>query len=349
MANNTIIKFDQIIGDIHKRKFTPVYLLEGEETFYIDEITKELEDKVLKPEEKSFNQTIAYGKDISPLDIKMSAKRYPMMSEYQLIIIKEAQNISDIEQLEDYLEKPSQTTILVICYKGKKVDKRKKVGKLFGQYTHFTSDRLRDYEVAGWIEKHIRSRGRNIDAKAAQLISDYLGNDLGKIANEIDKMLINVKKEVSIITEQHIEQNIGVSKDYNVFELQKAIGQKNFNKAIQITNYFAANPKQHPIIPVIANLFSFFSKIYSYHNLKSKPKKEIAVALGINEFFVEEYRQASLTFQPHIIEQIFGFLKYYDLRSKGVNDTGTDEGQLMIELVVRILRVAEIPVQLKIV
>ncbi len=349
MANNTTIKFDQIIGDISRRKFTAVYLLEGEETFYIDEITKVLEEKVLQPEEKSFNQTIAYGKDISPLDIKMAARRYPMMSEYQLIIIKEAQNISDIDQLEDYLENPMTTTILVLCYKGKKVDKRKKVGKLFSKFTHFTSERLRDYEVIPWIEKYVRAKGRNIDAKAVQLIGDFLGNDLGKIANEIDKMLINVKQDVAIITEQHIEHNIGISKDYNVFELQKAIGQKNFNKAIQITNYFAANTKQHSIIPVIANLFSFFSKIYTYHHIKSKPKKEIALSLGINEFFIDEYRQASVNFHPAIIEQIFGYLKYYDLRSKGVNDTGTDEGQLMIEMVVKILRMAEIPNQLKIV
>ncbi len=349
MANNTTIKFDQIIGDIHKRKFTPVYLLEGEESFYIDEITRELEEKVLKPEEKSFNQTIAYGKDISPLDIKMAAKRYPMMSEYQLIIIKEAQNIGDLDALEDYLENPLQTTILVLCYKGKKVDKRKKVGKLFSKYTHFTSERLRDYEVGAWIEKYIRSKGRNIDIKAVQLISDFLGNDLGKIANEVDKMLINVKPEVPLITEQHVEQNIGVSKDYNVFELQRAIGQKNFNKAIQITNYFAANTKQHSIIPVIANLFSFFSKVYTYHTIKNKPKKEVALTLGINEFFVDEYKQASNHYHPAFIERIFACLKYYDLRSKGVNDTGTDEGQLMIEMVVKILRIAEIPVQLKIV
>lgn len=349
MANTTSIKFDQIIGDISKRKFTPVYLLEGDETFFIDEITKELEEKVLKPEEKSFNMTIAYGKDISPLEIKMAARRYPMMSEFQLLIIKEAQNLSDIDLLEDYIENPMSTTILVLCYKGKKVDKRKKVGKLFSKYTHFTSERMRDYEITPWIERYIRSKGRNIDPKAVQLIADYLGNDLGKISNEIDKMLINVKAEVAIITETHIEQNIGISKDYNIFELQKAIGQKNFNKTVQIANYFASNPKQNPIIPIIANLFSFFSKVYTYHTVRSKPKKDIAIALGINEFFVEDYRLASTNYTPQMIEHIFGNLKYYDLRSKGVNDTGTDEGQLMIELVVKILRIAEIPAHLRLV
>lgn len=349
MANQTSIKFDQIIGDIRRRKFTPLYLLEGDETFYIDEICKALEDGVLKPEEKSFNQTIAYGKDISPLEIKMAAKRYPMMSEFQLIIIKEAQNLSDIELLEDYVENPLPSTILVLCYKGKKVDKRKKIGKLFGKYTHFTADRLRDYEVIPWIEHYFKSKSRHIDPKAVQLIADFLGNDLGKIANEIDKMLINVKEDVAIIGIPHIEQNIGISKDYNVFELQKAIGQKNFNKAIQITNYFASNTKQNSIIPMIANLYSYFSKVYTYGHVKNKPRKEIALALGVNEFFLDDYRQASSNYLPAHIEQIFANLKYYDLRSKGVNDTGTDEGQLMIEMVVKILRIAEVPNQLKLV
>ena len=349
MANQTSIKFDQIIGDIRRRKFTPLYLLEGDEAFYIDGICNELEEHVLKPEEKSFNQTIAYGKDITPLEIKMAAKRYPMMSEHQLIIIKEAQNLTDIDLLEDYVENPLSTTILVLCYKGKKVDKRKKIGKLFSKYTHFTADRLRDYEVIPWIHLYFKTKGRHIDPKAIQLIGDYLGNDLIKIANEIDKMLINVKQDVAIIGVTHIEQNIGISKEYNVFELQKAIGQKNFNKAIQITNYFASNTKQKSIIPLIANLYSYFSKVYAYNSLKSKPKKEIAQTLGVHEFFLDDYRVASGNFHPGMIEQIFANLKYYDLRSKGVEDTGTDEGQLMIEMVVRILRIAELPQQLNLV
>lgn len=347
MANQTSIKFDQILGDIRRRKFTPVYLLEGEETYYIDALSKALEDSVLKEEEKSFNQTIAYGKDLSPLEIKMAARRYPMMSEYQLLLIKEAQNLSDIDELEDYVENPMSTTILVLCYKGKKVDKRKKIGKLFSKYTHFTAERMRDYEITPWIEHYLKSKGRRIDPHAVQLIADYLGNDLSKIANEIDKMLINVKEDVAIIGIPHIEQNIGISKDYNIFELQKAIGQKNFNKAVQITNYFASNTKQNALIPLIANLYSFFSKVYAYNTLRSKPRKEIAIALGVNEFFLDDYKQASQNYPPGLIEQIFANLKYYDLRSKGVNDTGTDEGQLMIEMVVKILRISELPYRLK--
>jgi DNA polymerase-3 subunit delta len=272
-----------------------------------------------------------------------------MMSEFQLIIIKEAQNLEDIELLEDYLENPMSTTILVLCYKGKKVDKRKKVGKLFSKYTHFTADRLRDYEITPWIERFVKEKGRNIDVKAIQMIADFLGSDLGKIANEIEKMLVNVKKDVAIIGISHVEENIGISKEYNVFELQKALGQKNFNKAIQITHYFASNPKSNSIIPIIANLYSYFSKVYSYHSLKGKSKKDIALTIGVHEFFVDDYRIAADNYPPNSIEQIFANLKYFDLRSKGVDDVGTDDGQLMIELVVKILRIDEIPSQLKLV
>ncbi len=346
MANQTTIKYNQIIGDIKNRKFTSVYLLEGDETYFIDSLTEALEEHVLKPEEKSFDQLIVYGKDTSALDIKMAAKRFPLMSQYLLIIVKEAQNLDDIEVFEDYLNAPPPSTILVFCYKGKKVDKRKKVGKMFSKFTHFTSERMRDYEVSPWVEKFIRDRGKSIEPSAVQLIVDYLGSDLVKISSEIDRMMVNLKPEVGLISINHIEQNIGISKDYNIFELQNALGEKNFNKAVQIANYFAANIKSHALIPTIANLFGFFTKVYLYHGMKSRTKKEIASALGINEYFIESYRVASINFSPIFIEQIFGFLKYYDLRAKGVNDSGiTDDGQLMIEMIVKILRIAEIPTQ----
>ncbi|NQW43195.1 MAG: DNA polymerase III subunit delta [Bacteroidetes bacterium] len=349
MANSTTIKFDQIIGDIERRKFSPVYLLEGEETYFIDALATILEEKILKPEEKSFNQIITYGKDISALEIKMAAKRYPMMADYQLILVREAQNLNDLEALEDYLENPTPTTILVLCYKGKKLDKRTKYAKLFAKYTQLTSERLRDYEVMPWVEKYLRNKGRSIEPKALQLISDYLGNDLGKITNEIDKMLINVKADVGLIGMQHIEQNIGISKDFNIFELQKALGDKNFNKSVQIANYFASNPKANPIIPIIANLYGYFAKVYACYSIKNKTRKEVAIALGLNEFFVQDYITAANNYPPHIVEHIFGLLKYFDLRSKGINDSGnTDDGQLIIEMIVKILRSAEVPAHLKI-
>src|SRR5690606_3267470 len=265
MANSVTSRFEQILGDIHKRKLTPLYFLEGEETYYLDEIVKAIEETVLKPEEKSFNQTVVYGKDISPVELKMAARRYPMMSEYQVLIVKEAQNFSKIDDLDDYFEKPNESTILVFSYMGKKLDKRKRSGKLLSKYTFFTSERLRDYEIVPWIENYIRKKGKNIDPKATQLIADFLGSDLSKICNEIDKMLINLKDEVPIINTAHVEQNIGISKDYNIFELQKALGKCDFNKSVQIANYFAANEKLHPPISIIAGLYSFFSKIYIYH------------------------------------------------------------------------------------
>jgi DNA polymerase-3 subunit delta len=243
MANNTITKFNQIISDLKNRKFTPVYLLEGDETYFIDSLTEALEEHVLKPEEKSFDQIIIYGKDAKALDIKMAAKRFPLLSKHLLVIVKEAQNLDNIDDFEDYLLSPPSSTILVFCYKGKKVDKRKRAGKLFSKYTHFSSDRMRDYEVTPWVEKYIRDKGKSIEPAAVQLIVDYLGSDLVKISSEIDRMLINLKPEIGFIAINHIEQNIGVSKDYNVFELQKALGDKDFNKSVQIANYFAANIK----------------------------------------------------------------------------------------------------------
>ncbi|MES2619156.1 MAG: DNA polymerase III subunit delta [Bacteroidota bacterium] len=348
MANNTIIKFNQIVSDIKNRQFSPVYLLEGEETYFIDALTDVLETSVLKEEEKSFDQMVIYGKDAKALDIKMAAKRFPLMSQYLLIIVKEAQNLDDIDAFEDYLLAPPKSTILVFCYKGKKVDKRKKAGKLFSKYIHFTSERMRDYEVTPWVEKYIRDKGKSIEPNATQLIVDYLGSDLGKISSEIDKMFINLKPEIGLIAMTHIEQNIGISKDYNIFELQKALGDKNFNKSIQIANYFAQNIKNHPLIPTIANLLGFFTKVYLYNSVKNKSKKEIAIVLGVNEFFVDSYRIACGNYPPVLVEQIFGYLKFYDLRAKGINDSGlTEDGQLLIEMVLKILRVAEVPVQLR--
>ncbi|MBC7425099.1 MAG: DNA polymerase III subunit delta [Bacteroidia bacterium] len=336
MANAAVIKYEQILSDISKGKFSPVYLLEGEETYFIDALSHEIEEKALKPEEKSFNQIITYGKETKCLDLIMAARRYPMMAERQLIIVREAQNLSDIEQLESYLENPMKSTVLVICYRGKKIDRRKKTGKLFSKYESITCDKLRDYEIGPIVEKYFSSKGYSIDHKARQLIIEYLGNDLAKITNEIDKMVLNLKPDVKSINFTHIEENIGISKEFNIFELQKALGSKQFNKAIQIVNYFATNPKNNPLILIISSLYSYYSKIYSYQSMRTKSKKEIALALGVNEYFLDDYAQASSNYSPASIEKIFGLLKFYDLKSKGFNDTGTDQGQLMIEMVVRI-------------
>ncbi len=342
MANDTIIKYEQIIGDINRKIFQPIYTLEGEEPFFIDKITETIEQNVLEKGQDSMNKVVYYGKDTELRKVISECRTMPFGSQYKLVIIKEAQNIGSFEELSKYFDNPVPTTVLVICYKGKKFDKRQALSKKLSKYALFTSDKLRDYETVKWLDKFIRNKGKTIDSRALDLIIEYLGSDLQKINNEIEKMLVNVPKEVSMISPHHIENNIGISKEYNIFEYQKALGLKDFNKSIQIANYFAQNPKNNSIFPILTNLYSFFSKVLYFHSLKSKPRKEIATALGINEFFLDDYRIASEKYFPMHIEQVFGMLKYYDLKAKGVNDIGTEEGQLIIEMTVKILKINEI-------
>jgi len=338
MSKNSLLDFERLANTVKVREFSPVYLLQGEEPYYIDSLTDLIENTVLTPEEKSFNQTILYGKEINVKDIIMAAKRYPMMSEHQLIIVKEAQNIKK-DQWDDfinYLENPLKSTILVINFKAKKLDQRTRVSKLFQKYVVFNSDKLYDNQVAGWIDSYIRKKDKNIDTKAAQLIAEYLGSDLSKVANEIDKMLIQIPKEVQLINTKHVEENIGISKDFNVFELQKAIGQKNFNKSIQIINYFASDPNKNPLLLTISNLFSYFNKVILLHESKNIAPREQAMRLGVSEYFLSDYKLASSNFSKERLEHIIAILKYYDLKSKGVGGNSTPEGELMREMVIRI-------------
>ncbi|MCO6495675.1 MAG: DNA polymerase III subunit delta [Bacteroidetes bacterium] len=327
-----------LANQVKIREFSPVYFLQGEETYYIDKLSSLIEETVLKPEEKGFNQSVLYGKDVKVKDIIMAAKRYPMGSEYQVIIVKEAQNLHK-DQLDDfisYLENPLKSTILVINYKNKKIDQRTKVGKLFQKYAFMNCDRMYDNQVPMWIENYIKSKGLTIQSQAAMLIAEYLGNDLSKIENEIEKMLIQLPKEVQIINTKHIEENIGISKDFNVFELQKAIGENNYNKSIQIINYFANDPAKNPLLLTISNLFSYFNKILLFHEFKHLSPQELASKLGIHHFFLTEYKIAAANYGVERIDNILSLLKYYDLKSKGVGGNYTSEGDLMRELVIRI-------------
>lgn len=330
-------QYNDILSDIKKRKFSPLYLFEGDEFYFIDKLSDALEESVLTPEQKSFNLIITYGRDTNALDLVMAAKRYPMMSEYQLIIVKEAQNMNSFESLESYFENPTPSTILVFCYKGKKIDKRTKFWKtLSKKCVYFESVKLRDYELPKWITEFIRSKGKSIEDKVAQLIADYLGSDLGKVINEIEKMFVNIGN-THLITENHVEQNIGISKDYNAFELQNAIAKGDFNKSVQIANYLAGDIKnQHPL-QVISILFAFFSKVRSYKDHeKVGDDYKIASLVGISPSFVKNYASAARKFSNDDLEKIFGLIKYYDLKIKGVDDTGTDPGHLLIEFVVKV-------------
>lgn len=331
------MKFEQLRTDLKNKVYHPVYLLMGEESFYIDRISGYIEKKVLDDQEKEFNQNVMYAKDVDVETIVSYAKSYPMMANHRVVIVKEAQNLSNIEKLQRYIEKPQKSTILVICYKYKKADKRKAWVKAVDKNgVLFESKKFYDNQLPQWIEKYARQKKLTIDPKPAMLIAEYLGNDLSKIANELDKLAINLPQNTKISL-SHIEENIGISKDFNVFELQKAIGEKNILKANQIAAYFASNPKNNPIVVTLTNLYMYFSKILMYHALKDKSKNNVASVLSIHPFFVGEYQSAAKKYSYPKIVQIISLLREYDARSKGVGNESPTDGELLRELLYKIL------------
>lgn len=331
------MKFEQLRTDLKNKVYYPVYLLMGEEPFYIDRISGYIEKKVLDETEKEFNQNVVYAKDIDVDTVISYAKSYPMMANHRVVIVKEAQNLAKIEKLQSYIEKPQKSTILVLCYKYKKADKRKAWVKAVNKNgVLFESKKLYDNQLPQWIEKYAKQKKLAIDPKPAMLIAEYLGNDLSKIANEIDKLAINLPVNTRI-TLAHIEENIGISKDFNVFELQKAIGEKNILKANQIVAYFAANPKNNPIVVTLTNLYMYFTKILMYHALKDKSKNNVASALSIHPFFVGEYQAAARKYSYPKIVQVISLLRDYDARAKGVGNESATDGELLRELLYKIL------------
>ena len=280
------VTYEEIISDLKNRIFKPVYFLAGEEPYYIDLITEYIEDKVLPEAEKAFNQIIFYGDDTNISAIIDTARRFPMMASHQVVIIKEAQSLKKIEDLVIYLEKPLLSTILVFSYKYKTIDKRTKLYKALESHgVYFESARIRDYLIPAWIERYLMTKGIKTDPSASAMLTEYLGTDLHKIVNELDKLIITLPAGKPVITTSLIEKNIGISKDYNNFELQKAIGEKNILKANMIVHYFANNPKDNPITLSIASLFGFFSKLLTYHYLTDKSKNNVAAVLKGQSFF----------------------------------------------------------------
>ncbi|HNW69356.1 MAG TPA: DNA polymerase III subunit delta [Bacteroidales bacterium] len=329
--------YDEIIKDIQRKIYYPVYFLSGEEPYYIDLISDYIEENLLQPEEKEFNLTVMYGRDTDAQAIMDSCKRFPMMSNYQLVIIKEAQDVKDIDALEKYIANPLDSTILVICYKYHKVDKRKTFAKLLEKKAVlFESSKVYDNQVPAWIAAYVKEHGYSIQQKAAIMMAEFLGADLSKIVNEVSKIIINYPKG-SEITPEQVELNIGISKDFNVFELQKALGTKNVFKANQIIKYFAENEKDNPIVKVIPILFSYFVKVFLYHNLKDRTPNNVASALSINRMFIDDYATAARNYPRQKLRDIFGYLREYDIRSKGVGSATTNSGELMKEMVYKIL------------
>ena len=332
------ITYEEILSDLKNRIFKPVYFLSGEEPYYIDLITEYIQEKVLAEEEKAFNQIILYGDDTNIPSIIDTARRFPMMASHQVLIIKEAQSLKKLDDLILYLENPLLSTILVFSYKYKTIDKRTKLYKTLDNHgVYFESARIRDYLIPAWIERYLMVKGIKTDPTASAMLTEYLGTDLHKIVNELDKLIITLPTGKPFITTALIEKNIGISKDYNNFELQKAIGEKNILKANMIVHYFANNQKDNPITLSIASLFAFFSKLLTFHYLTDKSKNNVAAVLKVNPFFVKEYENSASKYNVAKTVQIISLLRTYDMKSKGYRDPGTEPGDLLKELVFRIL------------
>ena len=310
----------------------------GEEPYYIDKISQYIEANLLSDEEKGFNQMVLYGCDVSIDDIVSNAKRYPMMADYQVVIVKEAQDLSrSIEKLVDYAKNPQPSTILVMNYKYKTIDKRKALYKtLKKEAVVYESKKLYENQVGEWIRRVLSGQGYTIVPKAGQMLVEFLGTDLSKINNELEKLQIILPKGTQI-TPQHIEDNIGISKDYNNFELRKAIGDRNVLKAHQIINYFADNPKDNPMVVTVALLFNFFSQLLHFHGLADKSPRSVASALKINPYFVNEYITAARNFPMKKVSEVVATLRDFDVKSKGVGSNAVPQGDLLKELIVRIL------------
>lgn len=330
---------DEIIRSVQAKQFAPIYFLHGEEPFFIDQIADAIEANALPEAERGFNQTILYGKDTDHLTLLDTLRRYPMMSERQVVILREAQEMKGLAELASYVENPMPSTVFVVCHKHKKADTRTKFGKSLSSknVVLFESKKLYDNQVPDWISASCRARKLNVDPRAAALMAEYLGTDLAKISNELDKLALNLPAGAAIGTAE-VQENIGISKEYNVFELQKALAARDVAKVARIEQHFASNLKKNPLIVTISSLFGYFSKVFMLHSLKGQPDAEVLKALELrSDWFLKDYKLAAKHFNYAQCAQIIGYLKEYDLRSKGVNNDGTEEAALMKELFWKIM------------
>lgn len=327
----------KIVNDLKSGNIKPMYFLMGEEPYYIDKLSDYIEKNVLTEEEKGFNQTVLYGRDVSVEDVISTAKRYPMMAERQVVIVKEAQDlIRTIDKLESYAENPMATTVLVFCYKYKTLDKRKKLTKLLAKNgVIFESKKLYENQVGDWIKRVLAGKKYAIEPKAMAMLVEFLGTDLSKINNELEKLQI-ILPVGSTITPQHIEENIGFSKEFNVFELRKALGERNQLKAYTIAENFSQNPKDNPMVVTTSLVFGFFIQLLKYHGLKDKNPKNVAAVLGINPFFMKEYDVALKNFPMKKVSQIVAALRDIDVKSKGVGANALSHSDLLREMLYKI-------------
>jgi len=329
--------FEEIIGNLQKKIYHPIYFLMGEEAYFIDKISDYIAENVLTDAEKGFNQSVLYGKDLEPNTIISNARRFPMMANYQVIIVREAQNIKKIEDLEPYVKNPLSSTVLVINYKYKTLDKRKTFTKLLDQKgVLFDAKKIYDNQLPAWITSYLKNQNYSISPQASAMIAEYLGADLSKVANELDKLIISLPNG-SQITPDHIEKNIGISKEFNIFELQNALGQRDLLKANRIINYFGANPSNNPVPVVISSLFGFFTKLLNYHFLEDKSQNNAASVLGVHPFFVKDYVAAARNYNIKKLVEIVGLLREYDMKTKGWGNVSSSPAELQKEMIYRIL------------
>ncbi len=327
----------QITKDIKAGNLKPIYFLMGEEPYYIDKLTEFIEQNVLQEHERDFNQSILYGRDVTMEDVIGTAKRFPMMADRQVVVVREAQELSrTIDKLEAYAENPQPTTVLVFAYKYKTLDKRKKITKLLDKVgVVFESKKLYDNQVGDWIKRVLSGQGYSIDNKAVAMLVEFLGTDLSKINNELEKLKIILPKGHTF-TPNDIEENIGFSKDFNNFELRKAIGEKNQVKAYQIIDYFAQNPKDNPLVVTTGLVFGFFSQLLQYHGLKDKSQANAAKVLKVNPYFVKDYEVAFRNYPMKKVSAIVAALRTLDVKSKGVGAASTSQHDLLKELLITI-------------
>ena len=325
----------QITKDIKAGNIKPIYFFMGDEPYYIDKLTEFIEQNILQEQERDFNQTILYGRDVTMEDVVGNAKRYPMMADRQVVVVREAQELSrTIDKLESYAENPQPTTVLVFAYKYKTLDKRKKITKLLDKVgVVYESKKMYENQVGDWIKRVLSGKGYKIEPKAAIMLVEFLGTDLSKINNELEKLKIILPKGHTI-TAKDVEENIGISKDFNVFELRKAIGEGNQLKAYQIIEYFSQNPKDNPLVLTIGQVFAFFSNLLQYHGLKDKSKANVARTLKVNPYFVSDYEIAARRFPMRKVSAIVAKLRDLDVKSKGVGSVSASNFDLMKEMLI---------------
>lgn len=330
--------FQNILSELKNKNYKTVYLLEGEEPYYIDLISDYILENVLTEGEKAFNQTLLYGKDITLDTILTAARRYPMIAERQVVVVREAQNIRDIDELASYVEKPAPSTLLVLCYKYKNIDKRKKLYKAISKHgVYMESKPLYESKIPEWIINYLKTQKLGIEHKAVQMITDHIGNNLQRIVNELDKVIFSAIPGTSI-TVDDVEKNIGISKEYNAFEFQKALGNKDLYNANRIVNYFIDNEKSNSIQMIVSILVTYFRKVLTYHAIENKNNEsEMAQKLGVNPFFVKDYLTAGRNYTLQKAVLVISLLREYDLRSKGARGGITENGELLRELTYKIL------------